>query len=1217
MACKVVVGPINENSPPEAVHRSSMMLNKHLLRLLHGLPTSVVLVDNETKVSLANRHALKQFAFLPNRLKGLPLTQFVADPSRPRFEAGLSKLRADGFIITKEITLASEVTDAIVGDFFMLRLGELFPKPLTLVLICDRSHEQLQNVLLNHTLKCMEVMLREFPIGIMLQKPDGRRLPLNPLAALVAKSTENPDTLTGYQLLQEIAARKPFQFEPFPPPATHFESEADSGRTVQVRSVPIKIGYNLADHYLCTVEDVTEKQQTEEALRQSEQLFRTLAEQAPVGVYMNRSDGECIYLNPFWEKLTGYTPEESLGYNWTNILHPDDRGWLKDAWVQSVQEGSNWDVVHRLLPKDGGEVWIRAIAEPVCDEDGNVARYVGMFFDMTEEHAMQLALRDSETRYRALFEQNQDAIILIEADSRLVMEANPAMAKLVGLPTEQLTGAQCDRFVDCKVEGRFPHCRGNEGLEHQNSLPTIFECELRHQSGESIPVEVSCSRLQLGDKTCFLTTFRDLRPWNAQLSLLKERDELLHKLADQVPGLLFQFRMTPSGEMSMPFTSAAIVTEFGLKPEQVHTDAISIWQQIHPADLNGLIDSIRQSGINLTPWRHQYRGVIPGKGVRWFNGEANPERHSDGTTHWYGYIFDVTDDRLKADQLRLFASAVENSTAGIVICDADRRIVGINRAFTEITGYAQEEVIGQTPSFLKSGRHDDGFYQTMYAEIHEKGYWKGELWNRHKSGQIYCQWLTVSVVRNEQGQVVNYIGAAEDRTAWVEAERRLQHLAQHDPLTDLPNRALLKDRLAIAIQLARRNNHGVGVIFLDLDRFKLINDSLGHNTGDELLKAIASRLRDVVRSSDTVSRLGGDEFVILLPEVTEVADVRVVVQKLIDTIAKPIEAGPYEINATMSVGVAVFPEDGDTVESLLQNADSAMYHAKSEGRNQVTYYKPSMNADAAARLKLETDLHRALRDNEFYLQYQGIWDLRTGALSGLEALIRWQHPESGSIPPLEFIPLAEQIGLIVQIGQWTIREVCRQLREWQDAGCRVVRVSVNLSAVEFMQHGIFELIDELNQEFQIPTDLLEIELTESSLMRYPERTTRSLETLRTLGVTFALDDFGTGYSNMSYLKQFPIDRIKIDQSFVQQLGQGSRDEALVGAIIAMGQALGLRTLAEGVETREQLNFLSAHGCDEIQGYLVHRPVNGDEMTLFLKDPNAQLGRLIQGKQPEG
>ena len=562
--------------------------------------------------------------------------------------------------------------------------------------------------------------------------------------------------------------------------------------------------------------------------------------------------------------------------------------------------------------------------------------------------------------------------------------------------------------------------------------------------------------------------------------------------------------------------------------------------------------------------------------------------------------------RRAEDQLRLYATVFTSASEGMTITDAESRIVAVNPAFCAISGYSVEEVMGKTPAILNSGRQSADFYQKMWAELHSDGHWHGEIWNRRKDGGIYPEWLSIAAVYGEKGEVINYIGVFTDISEQKQNEARIHHLAHHDVLTGLPNRLLLEDRVSQGILKSKRSNKPMALIFVDLDRFKNINDTLGHEIGDNLLVQAAQRGLSVLRDTDTLSRQGGDEFVVVLPELDHRQDAMHVTRKLLAALGHPYLLAGHELIVSASAGIALYPDDGQTVSELLRKADAAMYRAKDEGRNTFRFFSAEINTASLGELLLENDLHGAIDRGEVFMYYQPKVDARTGDLIGAEALMRWQHREHGMIPPSRFIPLAEENGLINAFGEWAIRNVCAQQRAWLDAGLLVVPVAVNISAQQFAQQDLPKMVAHVLAEYGIPPQLLELELTESLLMRNASRATQVLQILRNMHVHVSIDDFGTGYSSLSYLKQFPVQSLKIDRSFVCEIGEQGETVKLASAIIAMAHELDLAVIAEGVETEAQSRYLLDHGCDQFQGYLYGRP-----------QPAEELGKLLAGKTLDG
>ena len=548
--------------------------------------------------------------------------------------------------------------------------------------------------------------------------------------------------------------------------------------------------------------------------------------------------------------------------------------------------------------------------------------------------------------------------------------------------------------------------------------------------------------------------------------------------------------------------------------------------------------------------------------------------------------------------LRQAAVVFSSSLDGIIITDTTRKIIAVNNALTTITGYKEQEVLGRNPSLFKSDHHDKAFYKAMWKTISETGHWRGEVWNRRKNGEAFPTLLTINAVKDHNNKISHHVGIITDISTIKETEYKLSHLAHHDPLTDLPNRLLLNSRLEHALHHAKRKGTQVGVLFLDLDRFKNINDSMGHIQGDHLLKRVASRLAEGMRADDTIARLGGDEFVILVEGLEGIQGAAKVAKNTLNLFTQPFHLKEQEIFIEASIGISIYPNDSNNADMLLRNADAAMYRAKEKGRNNYQFYTKELTDEAFERLTLETDLRRALERDEFELYYQPQFALNNDTLIGAEALIRWNHPEHGLVSPNSFIPVAEETGLIVPIGEWVLHTACMQHQAWIAAGYPPIKIAVNLSARQFHKPGLVDTIADILKKTHMDATCLELELTESIVMDNVETTIKILKELHWMGIEISIDDFGTGYSSLSYLKRFPIDRLKIDQSFVCDITVNLNDAELVTAIIALARSMKLRVLAEGVENEAQLLHLKAQGCDEVQGYYYSHPVTAKELTRF-------------------
>jgi len=559
----------------------------------------------------------------------------------------------------------------------------------------------------------------------------------------------------------------------------------------------------------------------------------------------------------------------------------------------------------------------------------------------------------------------------------------------------------------------------------------------------------------------------------------------------------------------------------------------------------------------------------------------------------------------QAQRLLAAGIAFDHMREAVMVTDAEHRIVQANKAFERITGYSAEEAVGQTPRLLNSGRQSRDFYRDFFRSLNEQGEWRGEIWNRRKNGDIYPQWLSVNTIFDSDGKVSSHVSVFADITDTKDSERKLWQLAHHDPLSNLPNRLLLNARLEHAMQRAHRTATGLALLFIDLDRFKNINDSLGHQVGDELLKAVSHRLQTSVHEDDTVARLGGDEFVILLEDIRDANNARMIANRIIERLSDPVNVRGKSLVVTASIGISLYPQDAQDAETLLKHADAAMYQAKTLGRNRLAYYAPELTQEVQRRLELENELRQGMAREEFSLHYQPQFAASNGRLVAVEALLRWNHPLRGTVPPNEFIPLAEETGLIRELGCWVTETACNQAMQWRTAGYPLFTLAVNLSPYQ-LRGECTDALMAILERTGFPADWFEFEVTETLLVEEGGLALQELTEMRArMGMAIAMDDFGTGHSSLSQLKFLPIGKLKIDRSFVSDLPTDTNDAAIARAIILMAHTLGLEVVAEGVETVEQHRFLCESGCDLLQGFLYGRPMPAEEITRLLAEN--QLG----------
>lgn len=618
---------------------------------------------------------------------------------------------------------------------------------------------------------------------------------------------------------------------------------------------------------------------------------------------------------------------------------------------------------------------------------------------------------------------------------------------------------------------------------------------------------------------------------------------------------------------------------------------------VHPDDRK-LVDTAWQAALGGAPYLVEHRILVDGQ-VRWMEERAELELNAEGNlSAGIGSVQDITERKASEVSLQKLSQAVEQTPSCVVITNLKGNIEYANAAYREVTGYSYAEVIGKNLSFLKSGKTAEPIYREMWAQLARGEIWKGELINRRKDGCEYIAATQISPVRQVNGEVSHYLGVQEDVTEKKQILARMESLAHFDQLTGLPNRTLLADRSSSAMSMAQRNEHQLVVMFIDLDHFKDINDTLGHSAGDLLLIEIARRIKSLLRAEDTVARMGGDEFILILPDTGADGAMRVAT-KLVETISLPCSIEGHDLISTPSIGIAIYPNDGTNFEVLSKNADAAMYQAKQGGRCNFRFYTAEMQVNSGRNLLLANAMRHALARGEFELHYQPQLSIQGGHVVGAEALLRWQHPELGMISPGEFIPIAEDSGQIIPIGEWVVRTAAQQLKTWMDSGLPAMMMAVNLSAVQFRQANIATLITDILNEVGLPHEYLEVELTEAVAMDNPHSAIAVMDSLDAQGIRMSIDDFGTGYSSLSYLKKFKVYKLKIDQSFVRDIAKDPEDKAIVTAIISLASSLGLKTIAEGVETADQLAFLRLQGCNEVQGYYFSKPLPVEQFEIFL------------------
>jgi diguanylate cyclase (GGDEF)-like protein/PAS domain S-box-containing protein len=817
---------------------------------------------------------------------------------------------------------------------------------------------------------------------------------------------------------------------------------------------------------------------------------------------------------------------------------------------------------------------------------------IGLLADNFNEMAATVQSRirllaESETRFRSIFDAAGDAIFIHDAESGRLLDVNRRMCEMYGCTYEQALNATLADFSANVAPYTLLQAAEKLRLAREDG-PQTFDWRAQRWEGPQFWVEVGLRRARIGTDDRIIALVRDITGRKQQeqhmRKLLAENETILN---NALVGIAYLKRRHIAScnrrlEEIFQYEPGELIGE---SSERLY-DSRATFEAIG----NDAYQTVSENKSYNTELRLRHKdgsvfwGALSGRAI-------DPAHPHEGSIWIYS---DITDRKQAEFDLRIAASAFE-SQEGMMVTDVNGVILRINRAFTQSTGYSSEEAVGQTPRLLKSGRHDAEFFCAMWETIQRTGGWQGEIWDRRKNGEVYPKWLTISAVKDDEGKISHYIGAHYDITERKKAEQKIEELAFFDQLTGLPNRTLLLDRLKQAMTASHRSETCGAVLFIDLDHFKTLNDSLGHDKGDLLLQQVAQRLAACVREGDTVARLGGDEFVVVLESLNGIPQeaanqTESVGEKILAALQQTYLLGDVEHRSTASIGATLFYGHETSIDDLLKQADLAMYKAKDTGRNALSFFDPAMQTIVMERVALEADLREAVHKKQFVLHYQA-QVVDEGRVIGAEVLVRWQHPERGMVSPAEFIPLAEETGLILPLGDWVLETACRQLALWASrAEMAHLTVAVNVSAQQFREADFVDSVLAVLRQTGANPQRLKLELTESLLVSNVEDIVGKMHALKAKGVGFSLDDFGTGYSSLSYLRRLPLDQLKIDQSFVRDVLSDPNDAVIAKTIVALAQSLGLGVIAEGVETTAQRDFLANSGCHAYQGYFFSRPL---------------------------
>ena len=975
---------------------------------------------------------------------------------------------------------------------------------------------------------------------------------------------------------------------------------AADGREVWLRdSVNVEVRDGIPVTLRGIMVDITAQKHAQQAIAEQFHFIWQLADTIPCPIFWKDSDGRYGGCNRAFETYTGAARGALIGKTVYDIAPPDLARIYEEADSKLYAAGGSQVYEAQVRYADGSRhdvVFYKAI---FTREAGGTGGLVGVMLDVTDQKRLARELQQQSELLGTVINAMPSGISIVDRKLDVVL-CNERARKVMDLPDSFFAAGP----VPLETLFRYNAERGEYGPGEPDQLVAerVGKAALNesHHFDRVRPdgtmIEVRGEPLPGGG---FVTTYSDVTEARRARADLARESALLRAVVEHMPQGISVF----DENLALRHWNQGFIDVLELPPdavyEGVHFDELiripAARGEYGPGDPELHVARIHQLAMQFQP--HQFERVRPNGKTHLVCGKP---LMIDGQLR--GFITTYTDisDRKKSEEaLRLSSTVFERSAEGIMLTDARTRILRVNAAFTRITGYREDEVIGQTPTLLDSGTQDKAFYKAMWRTLRERGHWGGEVINRKACGGLYTEHLSITRIDDANGEPTGYIGIFTDVTEAREAERRIEHLSYFDALTGLPNRALLMVRIDSAIVRAKQESSRFALLTIDIDRLSHINDTLGHQYGDKVLLTTAQRLSKAIGENEIISRHAGDGFAIIVEDLDDPNVARHRVEKLLATIQTPMQLDPHPLQVEAHVGIAMFPGDGHDAATLLKHADAALHHVRNEGVERYEFFRSEMNAAAMERLLLESRLRQAIEREEFVLHFQPQIDLARGRVVGLEALVRWSHPDMGMVPPGKFISIAETTGLIVELGSWVMRSACLAAKALADSGYAHLRMAVNVSARQFNQDDFADRVRSALRLADLPAASLELELTESLILQRPEHVIRTMKALKETGITFSIDDFGTGYSSLSQLKRFPIDKLKIDQSFIRDIHVDDDDAAITKAIIALGRSLRLEVVAEGVETDDQRAFLVEGGCHALQGYLISKPLPFDELRRFL------------------
>ncbi|WZL74207.1 PAS domain S-box protein [Clostridiaceae bacterium 35-E11] len=1065
-----------------------------------------------------------------------------------------------------------------------------------------REKNNMDYVMENQKKQPYQILFQELPDAIFIIEKDK-----------IVNCNEAAIRMFGYESKGNLLGLEPFELSPLRQPSGRYSFEQDKEYIEIVRKnrnirfewmhrkkdgesfytevilvvLPIK-----EENLVCAViKDITEWKKMKQMLEASENKYRSMFENShAIMLLIDPATAAIMDANPAACCYYGYEKEEikKLSITDINILTKEEVN--QEMQRAKMEKRKHFCFRHQLANKEIRDVEV--FSGPI-EINGKILLY-SIVHDITEKQAVTEALKENEKKFEKLFNHAQDEIFLSEIDEEGnpigFIEVNETACRRLGYTKNELMRMNFKDILLAEDLKRYASAMEKISKTGHAKFEVIQVCKNKNK----IPVEVNAHVFELFNKTVMLSIARDIserKIFEEKLKLQKSYFQQLFENSPEAIALL-------DNHSKIVNINKGFEVLFGYALKEVLGRRIT--EVVCPKDFYEesrlMTDTIEKGGfirrdvVRITKTGRLIHAALLGYPI--FN---NHEQIGI-----YVIYSDITERKMREDKLKLFAEVYNNNTEGVVITDRNGKIEWINRAFTQITGYTEDEVIGQNPRILKSGKHEEAFYENMWKLIIHKGNWQGEIWNKRKDEQIYLQWLNIFSIRDEQENITHFTAILSDITVHKEKEDQIKHLAYYDSLTNLHNRPYFLNILEYEISKENRAHNPLAVVFFDLDGFKKINDNLGHSIGDKVLQAFAAMLKENIQKCDIAARIGGDEFVVLLPHVKNINNALHTGNQVLEKCKEELYIDGYEINLSVSVGIALYPDDGIDANTLLKNADMAMYRAKKLRNNQIEIYSPILDEQAKEAFMLENHLRHALHKNELFLYYQPIVDVNNRKVVGAEALLRWDHPKLGFVSPMKFIPIAENNGMIIPIGEWVMREACTQNKAWQEKGYNPIFIAVNISMKQLYQKNFAEQVIKILKETGLDARYLELEITETVYMANVEEIIHNLKILMDTGVKLAIDDFGTGYSSLGKLKKLDINKLKIDKSFIKDIYEDRNAAKIISAIISMARNLGLEIIAEGVETNQQLRFLKKHKCKMVQGYLFSKPMDVENFEDYLK-----------------